>query len=108
MSEIQHTGLNKQQESVLEDVKIQHRSMTKGKLILRMLLITCGATLMAVGLEIFLVPNHVIDGGIVGISIILSYLTGWKLGVFIFILNIPFFFIGYKQIGKTFAISTLY
>ena len=63
---------------------------------------------MAVGLEIFLVPNHVIDGGIVGISIILSYLTGWKLGIFIFILNIPFFFIGYKQIGKTFAISTLY
>ncbi|WP_342433903.1 YitT family protein [Neobacillus sp. FSL H8-0543] len=82
--------------------------MTKSKFIQRMLLITFGATLMAVGLEIFLVPNHVIDGGIVGISIILSYLTGWKLGLFIFILNIPFFFLGYKQIGKTFAISTLY
>jgi uncharacterized membrane-anchored protein YitT (DUF2179 family) len=108
MSEIQPIGLNEQQGKVMENVKIQHRSMTKSKFIQRMLLITFGATLMAVGLEIFLVPNHVIDGGIVGISIILSYLTGWKLGLFIFILNIPFFFIGYKQIGKTFAISTLY
>jgi uncharacterized membrane-anchored protein YitT (DUF2179 family) len=63
---------------------------------------------MGVGLEIFLVPNNVIDGGITGISIMLSYLTGWNLGIFLFILNIPFFFIGYKQIGKTFALSTLY
>ncbi|WP_139343198.1 YitT family protein, partial [Escherichia coli] len=40
--------------------------------------------------------------------IILSHLLGFKLGIFIFILNLPFFFLGYKQIGKTFAISTLY
>lgn len=90
------------------NIPIQHRSMTKRKIMQRALLITLGALLMAVGLEIFLVPNHVIDGGIVGISIILSYLTKWNLGLFIFFLNIPFFFIGYKQIGKTFALSTLY
>ncbi|WP_440446431.1 YitT family protein [Neobacillus bataviensis] len=88
--------------------KIQHRRLTKKKLFQRVLLITIGAILMAVGLEIFLVPNNVIDGGITGISIMLSYLTGWKIGIFLFILNIPFFFIGYKQIGKTFALSTLY
>jgi uncharacterized membrane-anchored protein YitT (DUF2179 family) len=88
--------------------KAQHRKLTKRKLLQRILLITIGAVLMGVGLEIFLVPNNVIDGGITGISIMLSYITGWKLGFFIFILNIPFFFIGYKQIGKTFAISTLY
>ncbi|WP_152597552.1 YitT family protein [Neobacillus niacini] len=88
--------------------KVQHRGLPKRKIIQRIMLITIGAALMAVGLEIFLVPNHVIDGGIVGISIMLSYLTGWKLGVFIFLLNIPFFYIGYKQIGKTFALSTLY
>ncbi|MGD6858116.1 YitT family protein [Bacillus infantis] len=82
--------------------------MTKGKILKRALLITIGAILMGVGLEIFLVPNQVIDGGIVGISIMLSHLTGVKLGLIIFLLNIPFFFIGYKQIGKTFAISTLY
>ena len=106
MSGIPDIGLNEQQDMVLE--KIQHRGLPVSKIIQRILLITAGAALMSVGLEIFLVPNHVIDGGIVGISIILSYLTGWKLGIFIFILNIPFFFIGYKQIGKTFALSTLY
>ncbi|MBM6617399.1 YitT family protein [Bacillus suaedaesalsae] len=88
--------------------KIQHKRLSGLKILQRGILITIGAILMAVGLEIFLVPNKVIDGGIVGISIILSYLTGWKLGLFLFVLNIPFFFIGYKQIGKTFAISTMY
>ncbi|WP_376767988.1 YitT family protein [Neobacillus endophyticus] len=95
-----------QQEIIIE--KIQHRRLTKKKILQRILLITLGATLMAVGLEIFLVPNKVIDGGITGISIMLSYITGWKLGIFLFLFNLPFFFIGYKQIGKTFAVSTLY
>lgn len=106
MTGIQEISLIKQQEAIME--KIQHRRLTKKKILQRILLITLGATLMAVGLEIFLVPNNVIDGGITGISIMLSYITGWKLGVFLFLLNIPFFFIGYKQIGKTFALSTIY
>lgn len=67
-----------------------------------------GATLASVGLEIFMVPNNIIDGGIVGISIISSSLTKLPLGAFIFVLNLPFLFIGYKQIGKTFVISTLF
>ncbi|MFP7443820.1 YitT family protein [Bacillus infantis] len=100
------TELEIGQQAVL--LRESHRKMTKGKILKRALLITIGAILMGVGLEIFLVPNQVIDGGIVGISIMLSHLTGVKLGLIIFLLNIPFFFIGYKQIGKTFAISTLY
>ncbi|MFZ3589252.1 YitT family protein [Bacillus sp. DJP31] len=88
--------------------KTHHKKKSKAKIISRGILITLGAILMAVGLEIFLVPNKVIDGGIVGISIILSYLTGWQLGLFLFILNLPFCYLGYKQIGKTFAISTVY
>jgi uncharacterized membrane-anchored protein YitT (DUF2179 family) len=95
-----------EKDNVLE--KNHHKKLSKRKLLQRVLLITLGAALMGVGLEIFLVPNNVIDGGITGISIMLSYVTGWKLGFFIFLLNIPFFFIGYKQIGKTFALSTLY
>lgn len=60
------------------------------------------------GLEEFLIPNQVIDGGITGISIIFSHLTGWPIGIFLFLLNVPFLIIGYKQIGKTFALSTLF
>ena len=106
MTGTQELTLNEQQEAIME--RIQHRRLTKKKILFRALLITLGAVMMGVGLEIFLVPNNVIDGGITGISIMLSYITGWKLGTFLFILNIPFFFIGYKQIGKTFAFSTLY
>jgi uncharacterized membrane-anchored protein YitT (DUF2179 family) len=88
-------------------VAINHKKLTVAQVIKRTIFIVFGAVLMGVGLEEFLVPNKVLDGGIVGISIILSHLTDLKLGIFIFILNIPFFFIGYKQIGKTFALSTL-
>ena len=53
-------------------------------------------------------PNNIIDGGIVGISIIASFLSNIPLGIFTFMLNIPFLFVGYKQIGKTFVISSLF
>jgi uncharacterized membrane-anchored protein YitT (DUF2179 family) len=38
----------------------------------------------------------------------LSYLSGWELGIFLFLLNLPFIYLGYKQIGKTFAFSSIY
>jgi uncharacterized membrane-anchored protein YitT (DUF2179 family) len=86
----------------------QHRKLPLSRVIFRIIAITIGAILMATGLEIFLVPNHVIDGGMTGISIMLAHLTGWKLGLFLFILNLPFVYLGYKQMGKTFAFSTVY
>ncbi|EST54077.1 membrane protein [Brevibacillus panacihumi W25] len=88
--------------------KTSHQKLPISKLLRRALFILIGATLVSVGLEIFLVPNQIIDGGIVGISIIASHLTGIKLGVFLFVLNLPFLLIGYKHMGKTFAISTLF
>ncbi|OPH60937.1 hypothetical protein BC351_16275 [Paenibacillus ferrarius] len=82
--------------------------MTKSALLRRGVFLFIGAALMSVGLEIFLVPNKIIDGGITGISIILSYLTHVQVGLFLTLLNIPFLFIGYKMIGKTFALSTFF
>ncbi|WP_458120971.1 YitT family protein [Paenibacillus sp. Z6-24] len=86
----------------------RHRKLTFAQLLAKFIFITTGAVMMAVALEIFLIPNSVIDGGITGISIILSELSSIQLGIFIFIINVPFLIIGYKQIGKTFAFSTLY
>lgn len=88
--------------------KIEHRRIPLRKKVLRTTGITMGAIFMAAGLEIFLVPNHVIDGGITGISIMLSYLTGLELGIFLFLLNLPFVYLGFKQMGRTFAISAIY
>lgn len=90
------------------ETEFRHRKASKQKVIKRTFFVFIGAILMALGIEVFLVPNMIMDGGIVGISIILFNLTGIKLGVFIFLLNIPFFFLGYKQIGKTFAFSTVF
>ncbi|WP_445667467.1 YitT family protein [Paenibacillus sp. FSL H8-0034] len=75
---------------------------------MKILFMTLGASLVAVGLEIFLVPNKIIDGGIVGISIIASALSSLPLGVYLVLFNLPFLYLGYKQIGKTFAFSTLF
>ena len=71
-------------------------------------MIFIGSICAAVGLEEFLVPDNLIDGGVTGISIMASYLTKWPLGLFTFLLNIPFLYIGYKQIGKTFVIRSLF
>ncbi|HEY3425565.1 MAG TPA: YitT family protein [Negativicutes bacterium] len=86
--------------------------MTKKKRALqairKYIMLLVGSMIAAVGLEIFLVPNNIIDGGIVGISIMAAYLTGLPLSVFLVLLNLPFLYLGYKQIGKTFAVSTLF
>jgi uncharacterized membrane-anchored protein YitT (DUF2179 family) len=82
----------------------QHLLRTIQKYVLLFL----GSLIAAVGLEIFLVPNDIIDGGIVGISIITSHLSGIPLGILTFVFNLPFLFIGYKQIGKTFVITSLF
>ncbi|YBZ93717.1 YitT family protein [Bacillus sp. AK031] len=97
------------EESIKQQIhkELHHGKLGTRKVIKRTFFILLGAILMALGIEVFLVPNLIMDGGIVGISILLYKLTGIKLGVFIFLLNIPFFFLGYKQIGKTFAISTV-
>lgn len=72
------------------------------------LMITLGAFLFAIGIEKFLIPNNIVDGGIVGISIMLSKITNFQLAIFLIVLNAPFIYLGYKQIGKTFAIQSFY
>lgn len=74
----------------------------------KILLMVLGSVIASVGLEIFLIPNNIIDGGITGISIIANHFINLPLGIFIFLLNLPFLIVGYKQIGKTFAFSTLF
>lgn len=101
-----------EQAPALEEIKVytqpSHTRLSTQKFLWRVFMMLVGASLVSVGLEIFLVPNNIIDGGIVGISIIASHLSGWNLGLFLFVLNLPFLFLGYKQIGKTFALSTLF
>ena len=71
-------------------------------------MITLGAMIAALGLELFLVPNDILDGGVIGLSIIAAELSGVQMSIFLIILNLPFLYIGYKKIGTKFTIHTLY
>ncbi|WP_139997283.1 YitT family protein [Paenibacillus paridis] len=75
--------------------------------VLRGLIVIIGAFITAYGLEAVLIPNNVSDGGVTGLSIVGSKLFGLPLGLLIAILNIPFVYLGYKQIGKSFAIYSV-
>lgn len=67
-----------------------------------------GSGVAAVGLQFFLLPNHLVDGGVTGISIIAAKLSGWPLGLFLALFNAPFIVLGYKKFGRDFALlSTL-
>ncbi len=76
---------------------------SKLKMISRILLIIIGGFITAYGLEAVLIPNNVSDGGVTGLSIVTSQLFGVPLGVLIAVVNIPFVWLGYKQIGRSFA-----
>lgn len=72
------------------------------------LIITLGAVIAAFALGEFLIPNMILDGGINGISLMLSKITGISISIFIVVLNVPFMLAGYKSLGKSFLFKALY
>ena len=65
-----------------------------------------GIASAAFGLESFLLPNNFIDGGATGISLLISELSHVPLYYLLIIINLPFIYLGYKVIGKAFAVKT--
>ena len=78
------------------------------KNIINVIVMTFGAMIAAFALEAFLIPNKIIDGGIMGIAIMTSYKTKFPLGWCIFLLNLPFIFLALKKMGKLFVAFTFY
>lgn len=70
------------------------------------LFIILGIFSAAFGFKGFLLTNHFIDGGATGISLLLSAISGIPLFIFIILVNIPFVFLGYRIMGREFAIKT--
>ena len=69
-------------------------------------LMILGVFSAAFGLKSFLLSNGFIDGGITGISLLVSAITKINISILIIVLNIPFIILGYTQIGKNFVIKT--
>lgn len=71
--------------------------------------IAIGAFLAAFAIEVFLLPNYIIDGGIVGIAMILGQITHKSYFPYYFILlNLPFLYLAYRNIGKLFLIHMFF
>ena len=69
--------------------------------------ILLGCLLGAMAYPWFLVPNHIAPGGVTGLATVLNYLFGWPVGTASLLMNIPLFLIGYRSMGRTFAVRSL-
>jgi len=68
------------------------------------IIIGCGMAVFA--MKGFMIPNQFMDGGVTGISLLLHEISHINISIFIFVFNLPFIYLGYKKIGKTFAVQT--
>ncbi|MBR1479218.1 MAG: YitT family protein [Lachnospiraceae bacterium] len=64
-----------------------------------------GAVIAAFAIEEFLVPNTILDGGVIGVGIMINTLTGIPLSILTIVLNVPFLIAGAKRFGNTFIIK---
>ena len=72
------------------------------------LMIALGCLLSSVSINLFLVPHHLISGGVTGLAIISNFLFGFPIGWVLIVLNIPLLYVAYKHIGKKYAINTIF
>ena len=68
--------------------------------------ITLGVLSAGMGINGFLLSSHFIDGGVTGVSMLLSKVFGLPLWALILVINLPFVALGYRQIGRAFAIRS--
>jgi uncharacterized membrane-anchored protein YitT (DUF2179 family) len=72
-----------------------------------MVFMVVGVFLAAVAFQGFMIPNGFLDGGVTGLSILFHKLFDIDISVLLIVLNLPFVYVGYRKIGKTFAVQTM-
>lgn len=77
------------------------------KALLKRIGIPLGICSAALGIEGFLLPNGFIDGGVMGVSMLLSEVTGVGLSVWVVLVNLPFLYMAYRQVHLQFALYSL-
>ncbi len=68
--------------------------------------IIIGVGMAVFAMKGFMIPNQFMDGGVTGISILLHEISHFNISIFILVFNFGFIYMGYKRIGKTFAVQT--
>jgi uncharacterized membrane-anchored protein YitT (DUF2179 family) len=61
--------------------------------------VVAGAVIIGVSIDLFLVPNNVVSGGITGLAILINHLTGVPVGVSMLVLNTPLLWLGWRYSG---------
>ena len=93
---------------IMEAVTMAGRNIDLLSIFRKILGLTVGAVIYSAGLNLFLIPTHIIDGGITGISLLVQALTGIPFSLLIVALNLPFFYLGYRRLGAGLAASSTY
>lgn len=86
---------------------IRVRRINAARIVKDTFFISLGILSATFGLKGFLLPDGFLDGGAVGISLLINAVTGFNLSYLIILINIPFILIGYTQVSKIFAVKTL-
>jgi uncharacterized membrane-anchored protein YitT (DUF2179 family) len=73
----------------------------------RITYVLAGSLISAVSINEFMIPHHLLSGGVGGVALILQYITGFSAGALILIMNIPIFLFGIKTIDKDFIIYSV-
>lgn len=76
--------------------------------IVRYAQIVLGALLTSLGYNLFLIPAHLLTGGISGIAIVIYYLTGLPVGAQNFVYNLPILYLAYRVFGRHYAFDTIF
>lgn len=92
---------------VKKKVKYAFQKLDPKVFVKETLFIVLGIASAAFGLKSFLLPNNFLDGGAMGISLLLNMLGGIPLSIWVVLVNIPFVLLGSKQISRSFAIKTI-
>ncbi|MFH1727170.1 MAG: YitT family protein [Pseudomonadota bacterium] len=87
--------------------KIEHAYFDTKVAVKNCIFITLGIFMAAFGLKGFLLPNMFVDGGIMGVSLLVSFMTEVRLSILVVIFNIPFLIFGYKVVNKMYAIRSV-
>ncbi|RYY61911.1 MAG: YitT family protein [Chitinophagaceae bacterium] len=82
---------------------VEWKHILNGRNLLQMIL---GTGLAVVAMKGFMIPNRFLDGGVTGISILVHEIFHVNISILMAIINLPFIYLGYKRIGKTFAVQT--
>ena len=90
--------------------EVKHKSKKEliKDILTQLLWLTLGAIIVAFALESFMFPHKIFDGGVIGVAMMLSYLTHAQLGLLIFIINMPFLVLAFHELRIRFVLQTFY